>query len=67
MAEKNDIDLLKEKLFNKKEIGWNSETEKEIIYDYASGYINYMNKSKTEREIIKESKKIAESNGFKDI
>ena len=26
-----------------------------------------MNKAKTEREIIKESKKIAESNGFKDI
>ena len=67
MAEKDDIDLLKEKLFNKKEMGWNSETEKENIFDYASGYINYMNKAKTEREIIKESKKIAESNGFKDI
>lgn len=67
MTEKNDIDLLKDKLFNKKEMGWNSKTEKEKIFDYANGYINYMNKAKTEREIIKESKKIAESNGFKDI
>ena len=67
MTEKNDIDLLKDKLFNKKEMGWNSKTEKEKIFDYANGYINYMNKAKTEREIIKESKKIAESNGFKEI
>ena len=67
MTEKNDIDLLKDKLFNKKEMGWNSKTEKEKIFDYANGYINYMNKAKTEREIIKESKKIAESNGFKAI
>ena len=67
MAEKNDIDLLKEKLFNKKENGWNTTGDKESIFNYAKGYINFMNQSKTEREIIKSSKHIADSNGFKNI
>ena len=67
MAEKNEIDLLKEKLFNKKENGWNTTEDKESIFNYAKGYINFMNQSKTEREIIKSSKHIADSNGFKNI
>ena len=67
MAEKNEIDLLKEKLFNKKENGWSVITEKNDIFNYANGYINFMNNAKTEREVIKESKKIADSNGFKSI
>ena len=67
MAEKNEIDTLKEKLFNKKENGWNSVKDREAIFNYANGYINFMNKSKTEREIVKSSKEIADSNGFKDI
>ena len=67
MTEKTEIESLKEKLFNKKENGWNTAKNKENIYDYAKGYIDFMNHSKTEREIIKSSKKIAESNGFKNI
>ena len=67
MTDKTEIESLKEKLFNKKENGWNTAKNKENIFDYAKGYIDFMNHSKTEREIIKSSKKIAESNGFKNI
>lgn len=65
--EKTGIDIMKDKLFNKKENAWNLVENKENIFNYANGYIKFMNESKTEREIIKSSKKIAESNGFKDI
>ena len=67
MSEKSEGEMLKEKLFNKKENGWNKTNSKEDIFNYANGYINFMNNAKTEREIVKESKKIAETNGFKDI
>ena len=69
MSEKTEREMLTEKLFNKKENGWNtkSEEDRKTIFDYAKGYIDYMNKSKTEREIIQSSKKIAEANGFRDI
>ncbi len=67
MADKNNIELLKQKLFYKKESGWNTTEKIDEIYKYANEYIKFMNESKTEREIIKSSKKIAESNGFKDI
>ena len=69
MREKTEGEILKEKLFNKKENGWKSKNaeERKTIFDYAKGYIDFMNASKTEREIIASSKKIAESNGFKNI
>lgn len=67
--DKKEAEELKNKLFNKKENGWNAKTEeqKQKIFEYAEGYINYMNKSKTEREIINTSTEIAHQNGFKDI
>ncbi len=67
--DKKQAEELKEKLFNKKENGWKgkSQEDRENIFEYAKGYIDYMNKSKTEREIIENSKKIAEAHGFKDI
>ena len=60
---------LKEKLFNKKEIGWkNIDTrEKEAIFSFCNGYINFLDKSKTEREAVCSAKDIADANGFKDI
>ena len=67
MADKKELDELKQKLFSKKENGWNSDVNKNEVFNYANGYINFMNKSKTEREIIKQSKIIADSKGFKDI
>ena len=39
---------LKEKLFNKKEVGWKdiSTREKEAIYSFSKNYIDFLNKSK---------------------
>ncbi len=67
--DKKQVEELKEKLFNKKENGWKGklQEDRENIFEYAKSYIDYMNKSKTEREIIENSKKIAEAHGFKDI
>ena len=69
MADKKQGEELKEKLFNKKENAWKekSQEERETIFKYAKGYIDFMNKSKTEREIISSSKIIADSNGFRNI
>ena len=66
---KKELEDLKKKLFSSKENGWlelNNNT-KQDVFSYAKGYINYLNNSKTEREIIATSKKIAEENGFQDI
>ena len=60
---------LKKSLFNDKKTGWAdlSEEKKNEIYNYCNSYMEFLNKGKTEREIIKESKFIAESNGFRNI
>ena len=67
--DKKEAEDLKKKLFNQKENGWKSKSteERNAILDYAKGYIDYMNCSKTEREIVENSKKIAEKHGFQDI
>ena len=60
---------LENKLFNKKKSGWleieNEEGSK--ILSFCEGYMDYLNKAKTEREFIAEAKKKAEENGFKDL
>ena len=63
------MEELKEKLFNKKVVGWEKmETrEKEEIFNFCKGYMDFLNKAKTEREFIKQSKITADQNGFKDI
>ena len=60
---------LKEKLFNKKELGWNSinDREKEAIYTFSNGYMNFLNKAKIEREFVISAKEMAEQNGFRNI
>ena len=60
---------LQEKLINKKENGWETidEETKKKIFEFAQGYMNFLNKAKTEREFVKEAKKIADLNGFKDL
>lgn len=60
---------IKDKLINKREIGWETldTRKKETIFNYAKGYINFLNKAKTEREFIKEAVKLANENGYKDI
>ena len=59
----------KEKLFDKKENGWNkvNEEEKQKIFDLSKKYMNFLNHSKTEREFIKSARKLADEHGFKDI
>ena len=60
---------LKDKLFNKKVNGWFkiSDELKQEIMNYSQGYMNFLNNSKTEREIIKSSVKMAQEHGFRDI
>ena len=63
------MEKLKEKLFNQKKDGWetaNTRTREEI-FNLSKKYMNYLNVAKTEREFIKQAKKMADENGFKDI
>ncbi len=60
---------LKKKLFNQKENGWDSvdEVKKEKIFKLAKNYMDFLNVAKTEREFIKEARKMADANGYRDI
>ena len=60
---------LKQKLFNKKEDGWEKvdDKQKEDIFNFSQKYMNFLNIAKTEREFIKQAKKMADENGYKDI
>lgn len=60
---------LKEKLFLQKKDGWETikEEEKNKIFAVSKSYMEFLNKAKTEREFIKEAKKMADANGYKDI
>ena len=63
------MEELKEKLFKQKKDGWetaNTRTREEI-FNLSQKYMNYLNVAKTEREFIKQAKKMADENGFKDI
>ncbi len=60
---------LKEKLFNKKDNGWDSldSNQKEEVFDLSKKYMDFLNVAKTEREFIKHARKLANENGYKDI
>lgn len=60
---------LKEKLFHQKENGWNSvdDAEKEKIFTLSKNYMDFLNVAKTEREFIKQARKLANENGYRDI
>lgn len=60
---------LKEKLFRKTKTGWEgiSSQRKEKIFSFCDEYMDFLNNSKTEREIVKSTKNIIEKNGFKNI
>ncbi len=60
---------LKNKLFNKKENGWANLSNEKIdeINNYSEKYMKFLNSAKTEREFIKQARKIADENGYKDI
>ena len=69
MSEKTQGEELKERLFNTKKNGWTnvSDEEKEKIFNYCAGYMDFLNKSKTEREIIKNATQMARERGYRDI
>ena len=69
MSEKTQGEELKERLFDCKKNGWESTSEEEgrKIFRYCDGYINFLSKSKTEREIVKNAKQMARERGFKSI
>ena len=60
---------LKDKLFDKKECGWKEmpENEKKQAFELSDRYMEFLNRSKTEREFVKSAKELADSNGFKDL
>lgn len=69
MSEKSQGEELQEKLFNRKENGWEniSEEEKNEVFKFSKGYIEFLNKSKTEREIVKNATKMAIEHGYKEL
>ena len=69
MSEKTQGEELKERLFNTKKNGWEntSDEEKEKIFNYCQGYMDFLNRSKTEREIVKNAEQIARERGYRDI
>ena len=69
MMEKEQAEELRKKLFDEKNNGWEntSEEEKKQIFEYCDKYMEFLNSSKTEREIVANSLEIAMANGFKDI
>ena len=69
MSEKTQGEELKERLFNTKKNGWEntSDEEKEKILNYCQGYMDFLNRSKTEREIVKNAEQMARERGYRDI
>ena len=69
MSEKTQGEELKEILFNTKKNGWEntSDEEKEKIFNYCQGYMDFLNRSKTEREIVKNAEQMARERGYRDI
>ena len=64
-----EVENLKEKLFRKTTKGWEGmeNQTKDEVFSYCTEYMNFLNRSKTEREIIKSAKELAEKKGFKSI
>lgn len=66
---KNDGKELKEKLFADNSNGWENLSDEELknIFQFADEYMYYLNTSKTEKEIVQNSKEILLKNGFVDV
>ena len=69
MSEETEGKKLEEKLFNKKEVGWNSLSQNEMnsLMKFSDEYMYFLNNGKTERECTSFGKKMLEENGFKEI
>lgn len=60
---------LSEKLTYETKVGWEKLNKKENdeVFNFCNKYINFLNVSKTERETVKESIRIAQESGFVDL
>ena len=60
---------LKEKLYKNNKSGWEKLSDEELknIFKFADEYMYYLNLSKTEKQIVRNSKDILIKNGFVDI
>ena len=67
--EKTIGEELQKKLFDEKKLGFEiaTEEEKEKIFSFNDDYINYLNKSKTERLFAKNAEELLMQNGFTNI
>ncbi len=59
----------KKELFHEKENGWEKadEVKKNEIFKLSKNYMDFLNVAKTEREFIKQARKLADSHGYRDI
>ncbi len=64
-----EIEKLKDSLFRKTKTGWEGleEQAKNNIFNFCDDYIQFLNRAKTEREIVKSVKQLVEKKGFKSI
>ncbi len=60
---------LEKKLLDEKRSGWLDTDDEKFgkIFDFCNGYMEFLNRSKTEREFAANAKQVAEENGFVDI
>ena len=60
---------LEKKLLDEKRSGWLDTDDEKFgkIFDFCNGYMEFLNRSKTEREFAANAKQVAEENGFIDI
>ena len=68
-SEKTEGKRLEEELFNKKKSGWETATDEDkgLIFKFSDEYIEFLNRSKTEREFVVSAKEILDKNGYRDI
>ena len=59
----------RKELLNEKESGWLETDDEKFgkIFEFCNGYMEFLNRSKIEREFAANAKKLAEENGFKDV
>ena len=68
-TEKTEGQKLVEELFNNKKSGWDTATDEEkgLIFKFSDEYMDFLNRSKTEREFVTSAKEILDKNGYRDI
>ena len=59
----------RKELLNEKNSGWLETDDEKFrkIFDFCNGYMEFLNRSKIEREFAANAKKLAEESGFKDV